>query len=299
MPRVGVLSLANSETDPRWEAFRRGLRELGYIEGANIALEYRFAHGDFTLLEVLTKEVATLPLDVIMVDGAASGQLAAAVIRTTPIVIGALGADPVALGLAESLARPGHNVTGFTITAPELAMKRVDLARTAFPAVTAITVLLNPTKAGAEALFRLTEEAARSLGLGIARVEAVDPEALEALRPEALGSIGAAVVVLTDAMFWEYRKKIVALVTAARIPAVYPEREFADDGGLMAYGPSVPDNFRRAANYVDRILKGDAAAELPIQEPVKFDLIINLKTAKTLGLTIPQMILARADEVIE
>jgi putative tryptophan/tyrosine transport system substrate-binding protein len=298
-PRVGVLSLADSETDPRWEAFRRGLRELGYIEGRNITLEYRFAHGDFSRLQELTKEVAKLPLDVIMVDGVASGQLAAAVIRKTPIVIGAIGADPVALGLAESLARPGRNVTGFTITAPELAMKRVDLARTAFPAVTAITVLLNPTKAGAEALFGLTEEAARSLGLGVSRVEAVDAEALEALRPEALGSVGVAVVVLTDAMFWEHRKEIVALVTTARKPAVYPEREYTDDGGLMAYGPSVPDNFRRAASYVDRILKGANVAELPIQEPVKFDLIINLKAAKTLGLTIPDMILARADEVIE
>jgi putative tryptophan/tyrosine transport system substrate-binding protein len=298
-PRVGVLSLADSETDPRWEAFRRGLRELGYIEGRNITFEYRFAHGDFSRLQELTKEVAKLPLDVIMVDGVASGQLAAAVIRKTPIVIGAIGADPVALGLAESLARPGRNVTGFTITAPELAMKRVDLARTAFPAVTAITVLLNPTKAGAEALFGLTEEAARSLGLGVSRVEAVDAEALEALGPEALGSVGVAVVVLTDAMFWEHRKKIIALVKAARVPAVYPEREYTDDGGLMAYGPSVPDNFRRAASYVDRILKGEDAAELPIQEPVKFDLIINLKTAKTLGLTIPQIILARADEVIE
>jgi putative ABC transport system substrate-binding protein len=147
-PRVGVLSLAATKADPRWEAFRRGLRELGYIEGQNITLEYRFAHGDFALLEPLTKELANLPLDVIMADGAASGQIAAAMIRTTPIVIGALGADPVALGLAESFARPGRNVTGFTITAPELAMKRVDLVRTAFPSVTAITVLLNRQKPG-------------------------------------------------------------------------------------------------------------------------------------------------------
>jgi putative ABC transport system substrate-binding protein len=218
---------------------------------------------------------------------------------TTPIVIGALGADPIALGLATSLARPGRNVTGFTITAPELAVKRVDLVRAAFPVLTTITVLMNPSKAGAEALFRVTEEAARSLDLGVARVEAVNPEALDALSPEVIGRTSGAVVVLTDAMFWEHRREIITLVAAARVPALYPEREFADDGGLMAYGPSVPDNFRRAASYIDRILKGASPAELPIQEPVKFDFIVNLKTASALGLTIPQLILARADEVIE
>jgi putative ABC transport system substrate-binding protein len=299
VPRVGILSLAENEADPRWEAFRRGLRELGYIDGKNIALEYRFARGDFTRLRQLTEELANLSVDVIMVDGVASGQTAAAAVRTIPIVIGALGADPIALGLADSLARPGRNVTGFTITAPELAMKRVDLVRAAFPAATTITVLMNPSKAGAEALFRLTEEAARSFGLGVTRVEAVGPEALAALSPEALGRPGAAAVVLTDAMFWEHRREIITLVAAARVPAVYPEREFADDGGLMAYGPSVPDNFRRAASYIDRILKGANPAELPIQEPVKFDFIVNLKTANALGFTIPPLILGRADEVIE
>jgi putative ABC transport system substrate-binding protein len=155
VPRVGILSLAKNAEDPRWKAFRRGLRELGYIEGQNIALEYRFARGDFTLLRPLTEELANLPVEVIMGDGVASGQAAAAVIRTTPIVIGALGADPIALGLATGLARPGRNVTGFTITAPELAVKRVDLVRAAFPVLTTITVLMNPSKAGAEALFRV------------------------------------------------------------------------------------------------------------------------------------------------
>jgi putative ABC transport system substrate-binding protein len=162
-----------------------------------------------------------------------------------------------------------------------------------------ITVLLNPSKAGAETLLRLTDDTARSLGLGVARVEAATPEALAALGPAALGRTGGSVVVLTDAMFWEHRREIVALVAAARVPALYPEREFADDGGLMAYGPSVPDNFRRAASYIDRILNGANPAELPIQEPVKFDFIVNLKTAKALGLTLPLSILARADEVIE
>jgi putative ABC transport system substrate-binding protein len=299
IPRVAILSLADSPSDPRWEAFRRGLHELGYTEGQNIKLDYRLAHGDFDLLEKLAEELANLSVDAIMVDGVASGEVAASMIRTTPIVIAALGADPIALHLADSLARPGHNVTGFTITAPELAVKRVDFLKTAFPALTAIDVLLNPSKAGAEALFRLTEKTAHSLGLMVERIEAVNPEALNALSVNMLGRAGGSVLVLTDAMFWEHRRDIVSLVTAARVPAMYPEREFADDGGLMAYGPSVPDNFRRAADYIDRILKGANPAELPMQEPVKFELVVNLKTANALGFTIPPLILYRADDVIE
>jgi putative ABC transport system substrate-binding protein len=299
VPRVAILSLADSPSDPRWEAFRKGLHEFGYTEGQNIKLEYRLAHGDFDLLNKLAEEVANASVDAIMVDGVASGQAAASMTRTTPIVIAALGGDPMALHFADSLARPGHNVTGFTITAPELAVKRVDLLKAAFPALTAIDVLLNPSKVGAEALFRLTEETAHSLGLMVERVEAVNPDALHALSLNTPGRTGGSVLVLTDAMFWEHRRDIVAFVAAARVPAMYPEREFVDDGGLMAYGPSVPDNFRRAADYIDRILKGANPAELPMQEPVKFELVVSLKTASALGLTIPPLILDRADDVIE
>jgi putative tryptophan/tyrosine transport system substrate-binding protein len=298
-PRVAVLSLADNPSDPRWEAFRRGLHDLGYAEGENITLEYRLAHGDFALLKQLTKELANQSVNAIIVDGVAGGQAAAELIRTTPIVIAALGADPIELHLADSLARPGHNVTGFTITAPELAVKRVDLLKAAFPAVTAMDVLLNPSKAGAEGLFRLTEKTAHSLGLTVERVAAVNPEALNTLSLNTLRRTGGSVLVLTDAMFWEHRREIVGLVAAARVPAMYPEREFVDDGGLMAYGPSVPDNFRRAASYIDRILKGANPAELPMQEPVKFEFIVNLKTANALGFTIPPLILDRADDVIE
>jgi putative ABC transport system substrate-binding protein len=265
----------------------------------DITLEYWFAHGDFALLKKQAEELANHSVDAIIVDGVASGQAAAELIRATPIVIAALGADPIALHLADSLARPGHNVTGFTILAPELAAKRVDLLRAAFPTVTTIDVLLNPSKAGVEALFHITEDTARLFGLGVDRVEAVDPKALNALSPKMFGRTGDSVLVLTDAMFWEHRREIVALVAAAHVPALYPEREFVDDGGLMAYGPSVPDNFRRAASYIDRILKGANPAELPIQEPVKFEFIVNLQTANALGFTIPSSILARADQVIE
>jgi putative tryptophan/tyrosine transport system substrate-binding protein len=178
----------------------------------------------------------------------------------------------------------------------ELHAKRVDLTRAAFPDATAITALLNPNNVfGA----RETEEAARSVGLTVVPVEVASPAALRALYPDTLGKPGRPLVVVSDAMFWNHRREIVALAAAARVPALYPEREYADDGGLMAYGPSVPDNFRRAASYVDRILRGQKPGDLPIQEPVKFDFVVNLKTAKALGISLPPLILAQADEVIE
>jgi putative tryptophan/tyrosine transport system substrate-binding protein len=259
-------------------------------------LEYRFARGDNTVLRRLAEELSHLPVDLILADGSASAQAAAGVTRTIPIVVGT-GGDLAALGLVDSLARPGGNVTGFTGMLPELSAKRVDLLRTAFPDATAVTVLVNPS-ANLQVYYDVAKETA-ALGLAVTRVEAASPEALRALRPEALGRAGDPVLVLPDAMFWNHRREILALVAAARVPALYSEREFADDGGLIAYGTNVPDNFRRAAGYVDRILKGAEPADLPVQQPVKFDFVVNLKTAKELGLTIPPAILARADEVIE
>ncbi len=176
----------------------------------------------------------------------------------------------------------------------ELNAKRLELLRTAFPQITAVTALVNPANPAHKLAFEETETAARSMGLGsVARAEAESPAALRALRP-AVFSGTSAVIVVPEGMFYNYRRDVVALVNAARLPAIYPEREYADDGGLMAYGANASDNFRRAADYVDRILKGANPAELPIQEPVKFDFVVNLKTANELGLTIPQSILARA-----
>jgi putative tryptophan/tyrosine transport system substrate-binding protein len=181
----------------------------------------------------------------------------------------------------------------------ELNAKRLELLRTAFPHITAVTALVNPSAPGHKLSFEQTEAAARLLGLGsVARAEAESAAALRALRP-AVFSGASAVIVVPDGLFYSYRREIVALVNAAHLPAIYPEREYADDGGLMAYGANVPDNFRRAADYVDRILKGARPGDLPIQEPVKFDFVVNLKTAQALGLTIPPLILGRADEVIE
>jgi putative ABC transport system substrate-binding protein len=297
VPRVGVLSPAENEATPIFVAFRHGLRELGYVEGRNIILEFRLANGDHTALRRLAEELASLPVNVIVTDASASAQAAANATRTIPIVLGVIG-DPVALGLVNNLARPGGNITGFTNMWSELTVKRFDLMRMAFPSATEVTVLLNPSNF-AEANFSITEGLARRSGLGVARVEAASPEVLRGIGPEALGRAGGAVLVLPDAMFWNHRRDIVGLITAAHLPAIYPEREYADDGGLIAYGSNVPENFRLAAGYVDRILKGAKPGDLPIQEPVKFDFVVNLKTAKALGLTIPPSILAGADEVIE
>jgi putative ABC transport system substrate-binding protein len=267
------------------------------VEGRNIILEYRFARGDYTALRGMAEELANQPVDVLVTDGPA-GSAAASATRTIPIVL-CMTDDNVALGLVDSLARPGGNVTGFTSMGPERSGKRVDLMRTAFPRATAATILLNPSGPSSAANLHVTEETARALGLTVTRLEAASPGALRALRPEALGRADSPVLVLPDSMFWHHRSEVLGLVATAGVPSIYAGREYADDGGLMSYGANVPDNFRRAADYVDRILRGAKPGDLPIQRPVKFDFVVNLKTAQALGLTIPPAILARADEVIE
>jgi putative tryptophan/tyrosine transport system substrate-binding protein len=295
IPRVGILSVADSEREPKFDAFRQGLRDLGDVEGRNIILEFRLGHGDLSLGPQLAAELVALPVDVIVSEGFGGAVPASTGI---PIVIPTM-MDPVQRGFAASLSRPGGNITGFTLMHTELNAKRLELLRTAFPHITTVTALMNPSNPSHKLAFEQTETAARSMGLGsVARVEAESAATLRALRP-AVFSGTSAVVVIPDGVFYSYRRDVVGLVNAARLPAIYPEREYADDGGLMAYGANVPDNFRRAADYVDRILKGAKPGDLPIQEPVKFDFVVNLKTANELGLTIPPLILGRAHEVIE
>jgi ABC-type uncharacterized transport system substrate-binding protein len=217
---------------------------------------------------------------------------------TIPIVMIAAG-DPVGSGLIASLARPGGNVTGFYPMQAELCGKRVEILRTAFPDISTLAVLENSSNIHAPINLRATEEAAWSLGLmTVTPVSAGTVQALAALRPTSFADLSA-VVVLPDAMFWNHRGEILALVDKARLPAIYPEREYAEDGGLMAYGANIPDNTRRAADYVDRILKGAKPGELPIQQSTKFDFVVNLRAARALGFTIPSSVLDRADEVIE
>ena len=294
VPRIGILTPAETDRTPVFDAFRQGLRDHGYVEGSDILLEFRLARGNYGALPALASELVALPVDVILADAATSvAQAATKGTRSIPIVM-ATSDDPVGQGFVASLARPGGNVTGFTLMTTELSLKRLELLQTAVPDARTVTVLLNPSNHSSELGYRAALEAAPSLNFE--RLEAATPQALLVLRPEA---IKGAVLVLPDPMLWNRRKEIVGLISAARAAALYPEREYADDGGLVAYGPNVPDIFRRAAGYVHRIIMGEKAANLPVQQPAKFEFVVNLKAAKALGLTMPPSLLARADEVIE
>jgi putative ABC transport system substrate-binding protein len=295
--RIGILSPAERSSTKIFDAFREGLRDLGYIDGQNIRIEYRLAAGDTSRLQAMAGELVRLPVEVIVTDTQKSAVIVHEATRTIPIVGATLGPDPVAAGLATSLAHPGGNVTGFSGFGVELAGKRLQLLKEASPAISRMAALWNP--AMPISVRRATEEAARTLGMQLRTIEVAAPDEILAGFEAAAASGAEGLVVLPDALFWNHRTRIVPLAVKYRMPAIYPEREYVDDGGLLAYGASVPDNFRRAAGYVDKILKGAKPADLPIQLPTKFELVVNLKTAKDLGLTVPPSILARADEVVE
>ena len=295
--RIGVLSPAASPSTKAFDSLRKGLRDLGYIEGTNITIEYRLAAWDYSRLPPMAGELVRLPVDVIVTDTQKSAVIAHEATRTIPIVGATLGADPVAAGLAASFAHPGGNVTGFSGFGVELSGKRLQLLKEAAPAIARIAGLWSPTMP--TALRSATEEAARTLGIELRTIEVATPDQIPAGLEAAVAGGTEALVVLPDAMFWNERARIVALAAKYRMPAIYPEREYAEDGGLLAYSQNVSHQFRRAASYVDKILKGAKPGDLPIEQPTKFEMVINLKTAKALGLTIPPSILARADEVIE
>jgi putative tryptophan/tyrosine transport system substrate-binding protein len=297
IPRVGILTPVESDMTPGFSAFRMGLRDLSYVEGESIFLDFRFARGHADALPGLAAELVNIPVDVIVADGTTAARAAVNLTRSIPIVQAA-GGDPVAAGIATSFARPGGNFTGFSIRSDELAGKRLELLRRAFPNLKRVTVLLDPTSVVTQPVLRATEKAAASLDILLALLPAGNPEILKALGPgHFAGSDG--LVVLPSAMFWHHRASVLALAAAARVPGIYPEREYADEGGLMAYGPNIPDTFRRAAVYVDRILRGARTGDLPIEAVSKFDFIVNLRTAKELGLLPTRHFLIGVGEVIE
>jgi putative tryptophan/tyrosine transport system substrate-binding protein len=297
VPRVGILSPADSDATPIFDAFRKGLRDLGYIDGKTIVLDFRLAKGNSDALPGLAAELVQIPVDVIVADATPATRAAWDATRTIPIVNGASG-DPVYLGFAASIRRPGGNVTGMTIRGDVLSSKRLGLLKQAFPAIASVSILVNPKNPQTPLLVGATEEAARAGGIRIVPLQAATPDELRALSSADLTGRDA-LAVLPDATFWNHRATILALAQAARVPAIYPEREYADDGGLIAYGPNIPDSFRRAAGYVDRILRGANAADLPIDEPATFDFVVNLRTARSLGLAISADFLSAANEVIE
>jgi putative tryptophan/tyrosine transport system substrate-binding protein len=255
------------------------------------------AKGKLDQLPELAAELIRLKVDVIVTDGTAAALAAKQLTTTVPIVMGSVG-DAIAQGLVTSLAKPGGNITGFTLLSPELSGKRLELLKEIVPRLSRVAVLRNAASPGTAGL-KATEVVAKSLGVRIKTVEVRGSDEFAGAFKAVAVAHSDALITLSDAMFWNHRRRIIDLVVKHRLPAVFPEREYVDEGGLMAYGPSVPDNYRRAATYVDKILKGTKPADLPVQQPTKFEFVINLKAAKQIGLTIPQSVLFRADKVIK
>jgi ABC-type uncharacterized transport system substrate-binding protein len=296
--RVGVLTPGGEIANPLYAAFRQEMRRLGYAEGHTLILEFRSAAGSADRLPELAAELARMPVDVILVEATAAARAAKQATSSIPIVMGVV-AEPVETGLVANLARPGGNITGFTSLTPELGTKRLGLLKEAFPDMTRVGVLLNPRNPGNELQLASIKRAAATLGLAVETAEAERRDdiaaALDRLRERGV----FALIVLGDSVFFNEYKLIVLLATAKRLPAIYPDRVYADAGGMIFYGPDVTNNFRRAADYVDRILKGAKPGDLPVQQPTKFELIINAAAAKAIDVTLPSTLLLRADEVIE
>jgi len=297
--RVGYLSASSSTANPRiLEAFRQGLRDLGWVEGQNIVIEYRWAEGRFDRLPDLAAELVRLKVDVIVASPAAPALAAKNATGTIPIVFMGAG-DPVGQGLVASLPRPGGNVTGLSYgVGPSIFAKDLELLKEAVPKVRRVAVLFNPASP-TQHIISEVKDAARSLGLQLQLVEARGPGDFDGAFAAMARERAGALFVVTDPVFSPHRARLVDLAIKNRLPTIFTQREDAEAGGLMSYGPRLSDLWRRGATYVDKILKGAKPADLPVEQPTKFELVINLKTAKALGLTIPPSLLARADEVIQ
>jgi putative ABC transport system substrate-binding protein len=298
VPRIGFLSPLSLAADTRLESFLQGLRELGYVDGQTIVIEFRFAEGKPERLAALAAELGGLKVEVIVATAQASTEAAKRATGTIPIVFAVVG-DPVGVGLVASLARPGGNITGLASVAPDVVGKQLQLLKEVAPKISRVAILLNPNNPGHPVVLRQAETAARALGIQLQVLHARTPAEIDAAFVAMRGQGAGGVLVGRDALVLVQRTQIAALAAKGRLPAVYGFRENAEAGGLMAYGASVSAMYRRAATYVDKILKGAKPGDLPVEQPTKFELVINLKTAKALGLTIPPSLLQRADEVIQ
>jgi ABC-type uncharacterized transport system substrate-binding protein len=297
--RIGYLSGGSSTLTHLIDAFRQGLRELGWVEGQNIVIDYRFAEGRLDRLPDLAAEIVRLKVDVIVAAPSPPAAAAKNTTGTIPIVMIGAG-DPIAQGLIASLARPGGNITGLAYSVgQEIFGKQLALLKEAVPKVRRVAVLWNPAVPTLAPAIGEVKVAARSLGVQLQLLEARGPNDFDSAFAAMARERAGALLVITDSVFTTHRIRLADLAARSRLPAAYTNRQPVDAGGLMSYGPSFPDLWRRAATYVDKILKGAKPADLPVQQPTKFELVINLKTAKALGLTIPPSLLARADEVIE
>jgi len=306
VPRIGLLSPASPSDAGRkpsdlavlFAAFQDAMRELGYVDGQSIKIESRWAEDNYDRLPRLAADLVRLKVDVIVTYGTPASQAAKRATGTIPIVMAAI-IDPVASGLVASIARPGGNVTGQSMMSPDLVGKQLEILRELVPKVSRVTLLHNPANPGNAPQVRNAQDAAGALGLRLQPLGARDPSEIDNAFAAMTNEQSGAVIVLVDAILQENRTRITDLAARHRLPAVYGLSEYAKAGGLLAYGPNRLDMFRHAVTYVDKILKGAKPGDLPIEQPQKFELIVNLKTAKALGLTIPQSLLLRADQVIE
>ena len=295
--RIGLMGGSHSDSDPFIEAFKQGLRELGYVEGKNIRIEYRLAAGKTELLPSLAADLVRLKVDVIVASS--QGAVAAKQATTAIPIVMPIITDPVRLGLVASLARPGGNATGLATQNDELPGKWLQLVKETLPNASRVAVLVHPTYDGGVQL-KASGVAARALGFRLQTLKLEGPGDFTTAFAEVQKDRAEALIVSSSPLFYLHRRRLVEFAAKQRLPAIYHQSEFVMvSGGLMSYAPDFRDLFRRAATYVDKILKGAKPADLPVEQPTKFELVINLKTAKTLGLTIPPSLLARADQVIE
>jgi putative ABC transport system substrate-binding protein len=301
VPRIGYLSaLSPSAESSRLDGFREGLRDLGYMQGKNIVSEYRFAEGKLDRLPELAADLVRLKVDIMVTGGSPGTRAALHATKTIPLVMTVVG-DPIEAGFVTSLAKPGGNVTGLTQVSPQLSGKRLELLKEGFPKASRVAVFVDSalTTQGISWPLQETQSAADALGIKLQSLEigAPNPDLDGAFRTATKQRVDA-LIILPGPLVQLHRKRIVDLAAKSRLPAIYGSREFVDAGGLMSYGVSIVDLYRRAATYVDKILKGAKPADLPVEQPTKFEFIINLRTAKQIGVTIPPNVLARADKVI-
>ena len=301
LPRIGYLgALSPSASSARIEAFRQGLRELGYVEGKNIVIEWRHHEGKLDRLAALAAELVRLKVDVIVTAGPPATRAAKEATATIPIVMTNDG-DPVGTGLVASLARPGGNITGLSALAPELSGKQLEILKEVVPTLSRVAVFTTSTIPGHAQMLREVELAAKAFGLQLQYLDILGgPKDIEtAFRAAGKGRADAVLMLVLGGFASAHRTEIIELAIKGRLPVIYPNSQYVDAGGLMTYGVSLTDLDRRAATYVDKILKGAKPADLPVEQPTKFEFVINLKTAKQIGLTIPPNVLARADRVIK
>jgi putative ABC transport system substrate-binding protein len=299
IPTIGFLSIGSaSSVTSRYEAFRQGLRELGYVDGQNILIDWRFAEGKRDELPALASDLVRLKVDVIVTAGTTATIPAKRATTTIPIVM-AYSADPVGTGLVTSLSRPGGNVTGLTEISPDLAGKRLELIREAVPRATRVAVVWDGSRPANIDVLKEIEAAARGYGVRIQSLDVRSANDFEGAFRAATQERASALIIPSGSLLNLHAPQVVSLALRSRLPSIWETKNYVDIGGLMSYGPSLDDLYRRAATYVDKILKGTKPADLPVEQPIKFELVINLKTAKQIGLTIPPNVLVRADKVIK